>query len=99
MSFSSPDLRRIVFVYANDPETILLERMSALENTGRYEAHAVFRHRIESPLNIPWSSELGDYVERQKLGWTVNDDSQSELESLLAEVVVNPTKMKAHLTD
>ena len=99
MSFSSPDLRRIVFVYANDPETILLERMSAVENTGRYEAHAVFWHRIESPLNIPWSSELGDYVERQKLGWTVNDDSQSELESLLAEVVVNPTKMKAHLTD
>ena len=51
-------MRRVVFVYANDPEPILLERMSALEDTGRYEAYAVYWHRTGSPLSIPWSSAL-----------------------------------------
>jgi glycosyltransferase involved in cell wall biosynthesis len=58
--YSGQNKRRIVFVYANDPEPILLERMAALENSGRYEAHAVYWHRVESPLSIPWSSEISE---------------------------------------
>jgi glycosyltransferase involved in cell wall biosynthesis len=55
---SGPTKRGVVFVYANDPEPILLERMSALESTGRYEVHAVYWHRIGSPLSIPWSTGI-----------------------------------------
>lgn len=51
-------LRRVVFLYANVPEPILLERMAALDGTKRYETHAVFWHRRDSTLTIPWSTDI-----------------------------------------
>jgi glycosyltransferase involved in cell wall biosynthesis len=49
---------RVAFLYANDPDPLLLERMATLEATGRYQVHALYWHRARSPLNIPFTSTL-----------------------------------------
>jgi glycosyltransferase involved in cell wall biosynthesis len=49
---------RVGFLYANDPDPLLLERMAALEATGRYEPHVLYWHRTGSPLSIPFISTL-----------------------------------------
>ena len=48
----------VLFLYANEPNPGLLERMDALSASGDYEVHAVYWHRQRSPIVIPFSSKL-----------------------------------------
>lgn len=47
---------KVGFVFSNDPDPMLVERMWALEETGGFEAHALYWHR-SSDLSFPFSAE------------------------------------------
>ena len=47
-------LAKVGFVFSNDPDPMLVERMWALEETGDFEARALFWHR-SSDLSFPFS--------------------------------------------
>ena len=48
----------IVFLYANDPNPGLLERMKTLHSSGRYEVHAIYWHRQRSNITFPFSTAI-----------------------------------------
>ena len=57
---TTPNLPRriVVFLYANDPNPGLLERMAALHESGEWEVHAIYWRRLRSNISIPFSSPI-----------------------------------------
>jgi len=51
---------KVGFVFSNDPDPLLVERMRALEESGEFEAHAIYWHRTGSDLRFPFSPEPFD---------------------------------------
>ena len=57
---TTPNHRRkiIVFLYANDPNPGLLERMATLYESGEWDVHAIYWHRLRSNISIPFTSSI-----------------------------------------
>ena len=55
---TTPNHRRktVVFLYANDPNPGLLERMATLHESGEWEVHVVYWRRLRSNISIPFTS-------------------------------------------
>ena len=53
---ATPPMRaKVGFVFSNDPDPMLVERMRALEESGDFETHAIFWHRSGSDLSFPFT--------------------------------------------
>jgi glycosyltransferase involved in cell wall biosynthesis len=48
----------LVMLYPNVPHPGLIDRVEAIENSGRYEVHTIYWHRGASRLTHPFSSKL-----------------------------------------
>ena len=57
MTKHSDSKTKVGFVFSNDPDPLLVERMRALEESGEFEAHAIFWHRAGSDLRFPFSPD------------------------------------------
>ena len=57
---TTPNHRRkiVAFLYANDPNPGLLERMATLHESGEWEVHAIYWHRLRSNISIPFTSSI-----------------------------------------
>jgi len=57
---TTPNHRRkiIVFLYAHDPNPGLLERMATLHESGEWDVHAIYWHRLRSNISIPFTSSI-----------------------------------------
>ena len=51
---------KVGFVFSDDPDPLLIERMRALEESGEFESHAIYWHRMGSDLSFPFSPEPFD---------------------------------------
>jgi glycosyltransferase involved in cell wall biosynthesis len=50
--------RTVVFLYANEPNPGLLERMATLHESGDWEVHAIYWQRLRSNISIPFTSSI-----------------------------------------
>ncbi len=48
----------VLFLYANDPDPALTERMRFLYQSDEYQAYTLYWHRKSSSISIPFSSDL-----------------------------------------
>ena len=48
----------VLFVYGNDPSPPRIERMHLLQRSGEYDVYMAYWSRQDSPISIPFSSEL-----------------------------------------
>lgn len=58
MSTPNHARRTVVFLYANEPNPGLLERMATLHESGEWDVHAIYWRRLRSNISIPFTSSI-----------------------------------------
>ena len=51
-------MQNVLFVYGNEPISTAVRKLNLLHNSGKYNVHLIFWHRVSSNLSYPFTSDI-----------------------------------------